>query len=301
MFDFYVQHEFAFAAMQLTLAMAGMGATLSWRDFREVLAEPKSVATGVAIQLLAVPLLCLLLIQLPVVAGGLAIGIALIAAVPGGSVSNMFTYFAKGNTALSIAITAVTTAACLVSTPLILDALIGPYMPADFVMPVGRIALEICAFLLLPLAAGMAFLQWFPGGAALFSRLCIRASLAVIALIVIGSLGAGRLDWQAFGLLNSLLIVGFALLLALLARPLCRLQALPAADSTAIEMEVAVRNINLALLIKASLFPAMAGAEGAVADTVLFSLLLYGGLQLMVGGLLIWRNGRQARLALAEL
>ena len=102
--------------------MLGMGATLTGKDFRDVLLEPRAVSFGTGIQLLLVPLTAFLFIQFPGVGTGVAVGIALIAAIPGGTTSNIFTYLARGNFALSICITAVTTLACLVSTPLILKA-----------------------------------------------------------------------------------------------------------------------------------------------------------------------------------
>ena len=206
--------------------------------------------------------------------------------------SNIFTHFSFGNTALSISLTGITTLACLFTTPLILELLIAPYMPRDFSMPAGRIAIEIGLFLLVPLFVGMAFLRLFPRHADTFSHLCIRSSLFVIALIVIGSLGAGRLDFKAFGIINILLVTLLVVLFALLSRPACRLLSLGRADLTAIEMEVVVRNINLGLLIKASLFPVVVGQADPIGDMVLFTLLVYGGLELAAGGIIVWLHRR---------
>ena len=295
MFDFYVQQEYWFAAIQLILAMVGMGATLTLRDFKEVLIEPKAVSIGLGIQLVIVPLTILFLIKAFELTGGIAIGFALIAAIPGGAVSNIFTHFAKGNIALSISITAITTLACLATTPLILDFLIASYMPENFVMPAGKIAIEIASYLLLPLIAGMVILRTFPNQAELFSKWCIRGSLFVIALIVIGSLGAGRLDFKAFGITNIALVFLLALILAILARPFGKILSLSQSDTTAIEMEVSVRSINLGLLIKASLFPATAGSTDNLGNTVLFTLLLYGGLQLVAGAILIGWHRQKAK------
>lgn len=90
-FDWYVQNEYWFAAVQLTLAMLGMGATLKLSDFRDVAREPKGVTIGVLVQIVAVPLVTLLLIQSVGLDVGVLIGIALIAAIPGGTVSNIYT------------------------------------------------------------------------------------------------------------------------------------------------------------------------------------------------------------------
>ena len=202
MAEFYVQHEYWFAAMQLILAMLGMGATLTGRDFRDVVREPLAVSLGTVIQIVAVPLTVFLFLRLFDVHAGVAVGIALIAAIPGGTVSNIFTFFARGNSALSISITAFTTLMCLLSTPLILSLLISEYLPADFTMPRAQIVREIGLTLLLPLVVGMLYLYFYPRSAPTLSKWSIRGSLLGILLIVLGSAIAGRLDVVAFGYSN---------------------------------------------------------------------------------------------------
>lgn len=73
-----------------------------------------------------------------------------------------------------------------------------------------------------------------------------------------------------------------------------RLLRLATPDCTAIEMEVVVRNVNLGVLIKASMFPAVAGAVNQIGDTVLFAILLYGGVQMLLAAGLIYQRRRTA-------
>ena len=284
---FYVEYEYWFAVFQLVMAMFGMGATLSLRDFRDVVREPRSVSIGLAVQIVLVPLAAFVFLRALGVGDGVAIGLALIAAIPGGTTSNIFTFFARGNSALSISITGLTTLACLLTTPLILTLLISDSLPADFSMPTGQIVTEIGFTLLLPLGLGMLYLYLYPRTAVAVSKWCIRASLLGILLIVIGSIAAERLDLEVFGMGNVMLVVFFALLLMTTGWLAPRMFGLSRADSTAIEFEVIVRNTNLGVLLKASLFPASAGATGQLGDSVLFTLLLYGGLQLAVAPVMI--------------
>lgn len=297
---FYIEHEYWFAAIQLVLAMLGMGATLTGKDFRDVFLEPRSVSAGVAVQILLVPTVALLFVSIPGVDSGVAVGIALIAAIPGGTTSNIFTFLARGNRALSICITALTTLACLLTTPMILSALITDYMPADFAMPTGLIVREIGLTLLLPLALGMLYLYQFPRSASRFSLWCIRGSLAGIGLIVVGSISAGRLDAAAFGMGNIGLMLLFTTALWFVGRGAPMLLRRAPADITAIEIEVVVRNINLGVLIKASLFPAAQSSTAQLGDMVLFALLLYGALQLFAGGALIAVHKRRQRVAVKQ-
>ena len=290
--EIYIKYEYWFAAFQLIFAMFGMGATLTLGDFKDVLREPRAVSFGSSIQLLLVPAVAFLFILLTDMNPGVAIGIALIAAIPGGTTSNIFTYMARGNVPLSISITGLTTLACLLSTPMILGLLITDYLPTDFAMPTGKIINDIALTLLLPLIVGMLVLRSLPKHAGWISKWSIRASLLGILMIVVGSASAGRLDIEAFGSQNMLLVTGFIVILVIASWIASKLLSLAKPDSTAIEMEVIVRNVNLGVLIKASMFPAAAGAN-SIGDMVLFSLLLYAGLQMLVAAAIItWRRSR---------
>lgn len=291
---FYIQHEYWFSVFQLVTAMLGMGASLTPKDFRELLLEPKAVASGSAIQLLVVPLIAYLFITVFGLAGGIAVGLALIASVPGGSTSNIFTHFAGGNIALSVAITALTTLACLFTTPFILDFLISQYMPESFVMPKAHIMKEIALTLLLPLGLGMVYLRFMPNSAAIFAKWCIRISMLGLLMIIVGASMSGRLDLKMFGLTNLALMVLFVIVMALVSHLVsARILGLPRRDAIAVDMEVVVRNINLGLMVKVLLFPAVIGQADVIGDMVLLSLLLYGGMQTFVALILItWHRYR---------
>jgi BASS family bile acid:Na+ symporter len=295
--ELYVRYEYGFAAVQLILAMFGMGATLTLEDFKDVLREPKAVATGTALQLLLVPLIAFAFITLTGMTAGVAAGIALIAAIPGGTTSNIFTYLARGNVPLSISVTGITTFACLLTTPMILGLLITDYLPATFRMPTDQIISDIAFTLLLPLILGMVLLRLLPAHAPWVSRWSIRASLFVILLIVVGSISAGRLDLAAFGSHNVALVLLFILILAVAGWLAPRLLGFSLADSTAIEMELVVRNINLGVLLKASIFPVVAGGDNQTGDLVLFTILLYGAAQLLAAAVLIPLRRRSARIS----
>ena len=97
--------------------------------------------------------------------------------------------------------------------------------------------------------------------------------------ILLGSSSAGRLDVEAFGYHNILLVVLFILLLTVITWLVSWLTSLSRSDSTAIGMEVIVRNVNLGVLLKASIFPVIAGGDNQLGDMALFTVLLYGAVQ----------------------
>jgi len=292
--EIYIAYEYWFAAFQLVFAMLGMGATLTFADFSAVLKSPKSVTIGTIMQLLFVPIVAYLFINVIGVIGGVAVGLALVAAIPGGTTSNIFTYMARGNSPLSISITAITTLACLVTTPFILEVLIVEYLPANFSMPTGQIVTDIALTLLLPLVIGMMVLKALPNQAEVISKWCIRASLFGILLIIVGSSSAGRLDTDAFGGDNILLVLLFVVALTIAGWVLPKLLGLVTADVTAIQMEVVVRNVNLGVLIKASMFPVVVGSSNVIGDMVLFTVLLYGAVQMLVAAVGIFLCRRRS-------
>ena len=284
--ELYLRYEYWIAAIQLIFAMLGMGATLTVNDFKEVIRIPRAVSFGLAIQLILVPLIAFLFINTFSIEAGLVIGIALIAAIPGGTTSNIFTYFARGNVPLSISITAITTLACLVTTPLILSLLVNDYLPDNFSMPTMNIITDIAFTLLLPLFIGMAILRYFVRHAGWVSKWSIRLSLLGVLLIVVGSSSAGRLDMNAFGTDNLIMVICFIAILSVTILLVNYLLKLSKPDRTAIEMEVIVRNVNLGVLIKVSMFPASVDTSN-IGNIVLFTVLLYGGLQILISAALI--------------
>ena len=292
MFEAYPDYERLLASAQLALAMLGMGAVLTPRDFVGVVRAPRALAIGLAVQLVAVPLLASLAGVLLPVPSGIAAGLVLVAAVPGGTMSNVFTYLGRGNIALSISLTAFTTVGSLAATPALLQLFVGAHLPADFEMPTGRIALEIGAILLAPLAAGMLVGARFTAYREGFSRWCIRASLAAILVMVVGAGGSGRLDPSSYGALAPVAIVGLAFVFQQAAYAACRLGGLPMRDGLAIAIEATVRNTNLAILVKASLFPATATPD-PIGDGMFFVALLYGGGALLVAALPVALGRRQ--------
>jgi BASS family bile acid:Na+ symporter len=258
-----------------------MGLLLAVEDFREVFRRPRALFAGIGLQLLVVPLIAFAISRVFPLEVGLVAGLALVAAVPGGTLSNLITYLAKGNVALSVSLTAITTVLTLVTTPLVLRALLVSQIPADLAMPVERVARDIALCLLLPLAAGIAIGARVPSRRRNWSRWSIRTSLGIIGVMVVGGAGSGRLDPFQFGWVGPVVIFGFALLCFQAGEAATRLAGLPDRDRLAVGIEVTFRNTNLALLVKASLFPAEAGVVDPIGDGMFYTALVYGGIQIV--------------------
>jgi bile acid:Na+ symporter, BASS family len=296
--DLYVDHEFSITVAQLAMAMFAMGATLHVRDFRAVVLLPRSFLTGLGAQMVVVPLVAYGVLRSFDLEPGLAVGLAILAAVPGGTVSNVFTYAGRGDVPLSIAITAVTSLACVVTVPFVLEWLVGSSVPPTFGLPRGRIALEIVVTLLVPLAVGMVVLRRWPARAGGLSRAALVGTTVLIGVIVVGSALAGRLDTEAMGMGNLAVVAGFALLLAAVGIVATSATRRPRPDLTAITIETTVRNTNLGLLVRTSVFGSTAAVGDPVADLALFTLLAYAGISFAITAPLILAGRRSAAAGL---
>ncbi len=282
-FSSYASYEYALASSQLFLAMLGMGALLSPSDFVLEIRKPRGLLVGLGCQWLMVPLVAFAVGAMLPVPVGIAVGLILVAAVPGGTLSNILTLFGRGNIALSISLTSITTVASLIVTPTVLQFLAAQHLPENFSMPTGRLAVDIFATLIMPLLLGMLVRQFaHTVAAANFSKWMIRLSLALIVVMVVGAGGSGRLDPAAYGLMGVLALVVFCFAVQGSALLLARLAGLRAFDTLAVVVEVGFRNMSLAVAVKAVVFPAQPGVLDPVGDAVLFTALLYGGVSLFM-------------------
>jgi BASS family bile acid:Na+ symporter len=278
----YAFFEYYLSATLLVFAMVGMGTTLTPRDFWGVVRAPQGILLVLALQVLITPLLAMGLANSLALPQGVAVGMLLVAALPGGSFSNVFAYIGRGNVALSISATAVSTLGCLLTTSLVLTLFGGAHLPADFKMPVRRILGEITCCLLIPLLLGMLIRRLLPEYRQRVAKICIQTSLVMLLLVIVGALCSGRIQLAAFGWKTPVALFLFGVFSVWLSYGLGFVCRLPLADSYTIAIEVVVRNAHLGLLLKAALFPAVAGVIDPVADGVLFVVLFYGGTSLFL-------------------
>lgn len=244
--------------------MFGVALDLKAADFKIVLQLPKPALVGMLAQFVLLPAFTFVLVSLIHPAPSIALGMMLVAACPGGNISNFLTHYAKGNTALSIALTAVSTAAAIVMTPLNLSFW-GSLNP-DTAKLLSAVALDpldmlLAVFMLLglPLLAGMGVNHQWPQLAARLRMPMKRLSLGVFALFVIGALAA---NWRHFldyiGLVVVAVFLHNALALAI-GYFAARLTGLAEADRRALSIEVGIQNSGLGLILIFNFFGGLGG------------------------------------------
>jgi BASS family bile acid:Na+ symporter len=294
MFQNYPQYEYLLAQIQLVCFMLGMGATLIVDDFVQIARQPRSFLVGLAGQLLLAPLLAVLVNRCFDVESGVAVGMILIASMPGGTLSKLFTWFGLGNIALAITLTGAGTLVSLATVPLFLRVLAAEHVPDGFAMPVLEIVGDMLLFLVLPLALGMLIGHKVPARREMFKKWCIRLGLVVVVVMIVGSFGSGRVEPGRHGWGPPLAIICFALLTQQLSMLPFRILGWPKPDCLAVGVEATMRNLNLALLLNARLFPP-GESSGEIGEGVLFAILFYAGTALGAGAPLALNFRRRIR------
>jgi len=236
----------------LGIIMFGMGMTMTLADFKGVMQSPKAVLIGVAAQFIVMPSLAFMLCKLFNLAPEIAIGVILVGCCPGGTASNVITYMAKGNTALSVACTSVSTLLAPLLTPAIFYLLASQWIEIN----AWSMLTSILQVVLLPIVLGLIVrgilkhnIQYYMPAMPLIS---VVAIVAIVAAIIAGSKGQ-ILESGLLILAVVMLHNGLGYLLGYWAS---RLFKLPYADGKAIAIEVGMQNSGLGVALAAVHFAA---------------------------------------------
>ncbi|QLG45056.1 bile acid:sodium symporter family protein [Costertonia aggregata] len=172
----------------LFLVMFGMGMTLTIPDFTRVGVAPKAVFTGLVNQIILVPLIAYVIVLFIPMEPMMAMGLMVCACSPGGAVSNLFSYLSKGDTALSITLTAISSIVTIFTIPLIinfsLDAILGT-VSKSIQLPLGKTIFNIFKLTALPVFLGMFINYKFPATAKKSKPAIKWGSITVIVLALI--------------------------------------------------------------------------------------------------------------------
>lgn len=251
----------AYITILLGVVMFGMGLTLKPVDFKLVLSKPIPVIIGVAAQFVLMPLVAFMLAYLMNLPAELAAGLVLLGSVPGGTASNVMVYLAKGNLALSVAMTSLSTMLAPILTPLILLALAGQWLPVD---PVAMF-LSIVQVIIVPITLGVLLRRIFP--ATVEKSATVVPLISVIAIIVIVSavVAANVESITTSGLLIFSAVMIHNLLGLFLGYAAAVLMRLDESKRRAISIEVGMQNSGLGVALATAHFGPLAALPNVIA------------------------------------
>lgn len=283
----------------MALIMFSVALSLRVADFVALKNRPWQFLGAAATQILVLPLATLLLVMVVNPPPSIALGMIVVACCPGGSMSNFFTHMARGDTALSVSLTATSSLLAALATPVSILFWSGLYAPTDALLD----ALEVDALpfivqttiiLAVPLAAGMAIAHFRRELARRLRRPMSWLAMVLLVLVIVSSL-AGNADILALGALTVMPMVilhnAMALVLGYAMGWLLRFDA---RGRRAMMIEIGIQNAGLGLVI---LLGALGGLGGAAAIIALWGVWhLLTGLTLASGLRLNdhWRNKRLA-------
>ncbi len=266
--------------LMLFFVMVGMGMTLTYKEFSLVFVKPRGIILGEILQFGFMPFLAMCLghllgfyDQYPFI----FVGMILITAIPGGVTSNLMTYYAKGDLALSISLTSFSTVLSIVFTPLLL-ALYCSDMP-EIAIPVKVVVQTILVLVMIPLIVGMTirgkWRSFAEKATPSFSALGIIALLVLIIVGVLSNLHAftdtGRYGFKFYTTIFSLTMLG--MLFGIFFPKLFRIGNF---QIRAISLETGLRNSALAMTIALLLQDAMGDFYSSMFVTSgLFGLIMY--------------------------
>lgn len=226
----------------LGIIMFGMGLTLHWEDFRVVFTRPRDVIIGCIAQFTVMPLLAWILTRLFALDEALTIGVLLVGCCPGGTASNVITYLAKGDLALSVGMTSVSTLIAPVMTPLLVLLLAGQNIDVD----VTAMFLSILWVVILPIVAGLIVKHlWQRQMEQATAYLPALSSLAIATIVTIVIANSAE----------KLLTSGLTIIIVVILHNLCgitvgysigRLLRLTIPKRKALSIEVGMQNSGLA-------------------------------------------------------
>ena len=237
----------AYITWMLGIIMFGMGMTMTLSDFKSVLYNPKAVAIGVVAQFLVMPGLAFILCKLFNLPSAIAIGVILVGCCPGGTASNVITYMAKGNTALSVACTSVSTLLAPILTPAIFYVLASQWINID----AFSMLTSILQVVLFPIILGLIFRAFLKQRVNHYIQVMPVISVIAIVVIVAAIIAGSKAQILESGLLILGVVIlhnSFGLLLGYWAG---RLFHLPTADCKAISIEVGMQNSGLGVALAA--------------------------------------------------
>lgn len=240
----------------LAVIMLILGLSLTAADFRRVFTAPRGVGVGLVNLMLVAPLLAFALAEAFSLPAELAVGLVLLGASPGGIMANTLTHLSGGETALSVTMTAVSSAASALTVPLYLALATAHFDAVDLGgVDMGSVVPKVLGITVVPLAVGMAIRHRNPDPIAAADRTLRRVVFAVFAVIV-----AGAIISEHDTVIDNIAVVGAAcLVLNLLAMGISfgasQLARLSSRQATAISLELGIHNSALAITVGAAIDP----------------------------------------------
>ena len=259
--------------LALAFIMFTLGLGLSIADFSNVFKKPKNFLIGLVSQLIFLPIVGLILVIIWPLPIEIAIGVMLIAAAPGGVTSNILTFFARGDVALSVSLTAVMSLLSAVSVPIVLAISIG--LIGDSSLPesisLTGIALSMFLIVTLPVLLGMGVRSFFNSLTLKIEKSARFISTLLFVLVLLGAILAERENVVSYFAQTGLVVLVLNILMMLIAFYWSGLFGTGISQKKAIAIECGLQNGTLAIFVGTTVF----GGGLYIIPAATYSLIMY--------------------------
>ncbi|MGA0796716.1 MAG: bile acid:sodium symporter family protein [Quisquiliibacterium sp.] len=281
--------------VMMMVIMLGMGSSMTYRDFLLAFRKPRGILIGLFSQYMVMPFLGYMLAVLLGLPPAMAAGLILIGCMPGGTTSNIFSYFSKGVLALSIMMTTVSTLVAVVTVPLLLQFYGGlAGLPGDYVIPPENVA-QVLVVLLVPTVLGMFLRKLNANIGATIEMIGSLLGVAVILFLIASWVPRNYGMLLTTGPTIFAAVIGIGLLGMLLGYWLSRALGQDTNRSRTISLETGIQNGPLAVLIITLTF------TGTMQQEILFIPILYSLFIVITSSLItVWYRRKSTAESIAR-
>ncbi len=270
-------------AASLIIIMLGMGLSLVIDDFKRILVRPKAILVGLTNQLIILPLIGFLIAIIFPLQPEISIGIMILAACPGGPTSNLIAHLAKGDTALSVSLTALSSFVTILTIPFVINfALIHFLDEGQMIrLPVGDTISKILIIVVIPVIIGMIIRRYKEGFALRMAKPVRAGSGFVIALVIIGIFVKERANFVSYFQQAGLVAIILNVSTMIVGYYSAKIFKIRDKGAVSISIESGIQNGTLAITIAVVL---LGSTEFAIAPAI-YSLLMFftGGVVIYIG------------------
>jgi len=258
--------------LALAFIMLALGVGLTPGDFRRIFTRPKALLVGAALQYVSLPLLAMAIVALLPAPPVLKVGIVLLAACPGGTTSNLLTHMARGDVALSISLTALTSLTSMITVPVVLMIALALFMGPE-APQVGLVTTGFVIFLLtvVPVGIGMAIRQFAPKAANLLDRHSRLLSGVVFTAVVLATLVADRDQMASRFAEAGLIALSLNVAAMVVAFGVASLVMLKMKQRIALTLECGLQNATLAIVVAVG----MLGDVAYAVPAAIYGLIMF--------------------------
>jgi len=238
-------------SLALAFIMFALGLGLTGSDFLRVIKQPRDFFVGAFSQIILLPVIAFILVKMwPSIAPELVIGVMIIAAAPGGVTSNILTYFAKGDVALSISLTAIISLLCVITLPFIVFKSANLLNVSNIVQEVSVTDMARKMFLIVtvPVILGMLFKRFASGIALKFEPIAKKVSTGLFVLVLLGAIAKQREHIIPYFAQAGLITLALNVIMMIVAYYLAQLLASGIKQKKCITIECGLQNGTLAIV-----------------------------------------------------